>query len=317
MEESFAGGEAGRFDGDVSLTVFLGRELISALGGLGVAQVLGPWRGARPAERRPRMKFIPALYGEDHAHEHAELCLLLAGRCRFSFERAGCGLQPGDLVICPAGTAHAEAFGRPGVGYRLVWWSLHAGEPSLHATRYSKRGGFEVEHRMSLAALPAEARGRLVALRAMASAARAPDVDALREAMLTVTLALYRRVLDGGEAQHDTRAQLVGRAVDFVRANAARPLALGDVARAVHVSPNYLTGLFRAETGTPLGRFILGERIVLAQQRLGRTGASVKAVALGLGFADPFAFSRAFKRVTGQTPRAALAARSGSLAMAS
>jgi urease gamma subunit len=65
------------------------------------------------------------------------------------------------LVICPAGTAHAEAFGRPGVGYRLVWWSLHAGEPSLHATRYSKRGGFEVEHRMSLAALPAEARGRL------------------------------------------------------------------------------------------------------------------------------------------------------------
>jgi hypothetical protein len=55
VEESFAGGEAGRFDGDVSLTVFLGRELISALGGLGVAQVLGPWRGARPAERRPRM----------------------------------------------------------------------------------------------------------------------------------------------------------------------------------------------------------------------------------------------------------------------
>jgi AraC-like DNA-binding protein len=99
--------------------------------------------------------------------------------------------------------------------------------------------------------------------------------------------------------------------------NGGFPLALGDVARAVHVSPNYLTGLFRAETGTPLGKFILAERIALAQVRLGRAGASVKAVALELGFADPFAFSRAFKRATGRAPRAWLAARSGSLAMAS
>jgi ABC-2 type transport system ATP-binding protein len=92
---------------------------------------------------------------------------------------------------------------------------------------------------------------------------------------------------------------------------------LGDVARAVHVSPNYLTGLFRAETGTPLGKFILAERMALAQVRLGRAGASVKAVALELGFADPFAFSRAFKRATGRSPRAWAAVRSGSLAMAS
>jgi len=307
----------GRIGWGVSLTAFLGRELVSALSGLEAARVLGPWRGARPAERRRRRKFSPVLYGEDHAHGHAELCLLLAGRCRFSFERAGCSLEPGDLVVCPAGTAHAEAYGRPGAGYRLVWWSLHEGEPSLHATRYSQRGGFQVEHRMSLAALPAEARGRLAGLRAMSAAARPPDVEGLREAMLTVTLALYRRVLDGGEAQHDTRAQLVGRAAEFVRANAARPLALGDVARAVHVSPNYLTGLFRAETGTPLGKFILAERIALAQVRLGRAGATVKAVALELGFADPFAFSRAFKRATGRSPRAWAAARSGSLAMAS
>ncbi|HRJ48681.1 MAG TPA: helix-turn-helix transcriptional regulator, partial [Opitutaceae bacterium] len=95
---------------------------------------------------------------------------------------------------------------------------------------------------------------------------------------------------------------------DFVRAEAHRPLALADVARAVHVSPNYLTGLFRAETGTPLGKFILVERIARAQRQLARPGASVKSVALALGFADPFTFSRAFKRVTGRAPRTALQA---------
>ncbi len=278
-----------------------------ALGKLDADRVLGPWRGTRPQDRRRKMRFSPVLYGEDHAHGHAELCLLLEGRCRFSFEHTGCVLQAGDLVVLPAGLPHAEAYVRPGEGYRLAWWSLNEAEPRLHVTRYARRGGFAMEHLMNLALLPADAREKLAVLRAVAASARRPDPDVLREAMLSLTLALYRRVLDGGEAQLDTRAQLVRRAADHVRANHARALTLAEVAQAVHVSPNYLTSLFRAETGTPLGRFILVERVALAQRRLRQPEASVKAVALELGFADPFTFSRAFKRVTGRSPRAWLA----------
>ena len=293
-----------RIAGDVSLAHFLGQDLVIALGKLDAGHVLGPWRGARPQDRRPRMRFAPVLYGEDHAHGHAELCLLLEGRCRFSFEHAGCVLQAGDLVVLPAGLPHAEAYVRPGEVYRLAWWSLNEAEPRLHVTRYARRGGFAMEHLMNLALLPADAREKLAKLRALAASARRPDADAVREAMLSVTLALYRRVLDGGEAQLDSRAQLVRRATEFVRANTGRALALADVANAVHVSPNYLTSLFRAETGTPLGRFVLAERIALAQRRLRSAGATVKSVAAELGFADPFTFSRAFKRVTGRAPRA-------------
>jgi AraC-like DNA-binding protein len=157
-------------------------------------------------------------------------------------------------------------------------------------------------HQLSLAELPAEARGRLGKLRALAASKGAPDVEALREALLTLTLALYRCARESGEALLDTRAQLVRRAAEFVLGEAHRPLSLGEVARAVHVSPNYLTGLFRATTGVPLGRFVLEERVARAQQRLRVAGATVKTVALELGFADPFTFSRAFKRVTGRAP---------------
>jgi len=292
----------------VSLTRFIGSELVAALGSLSPAQLHGPWPGRRPAERRRRARFVPAFYGDDHAHGHAELCLLLEGRCRFSFDRKGCVLAAGDLVVCPAGVPHAEAFVRPGQSYRLAWWSLNADEPSLHVTRYARRGGFAMEHRMSLAQLPAEARGRLDFLRRLAASAKPPPVEPLKEALLTLTLMLFRRAINEGGPQLDTRAQLVRRAGEFVRAESARPLSLADVARAVHVSPNYLTGLFRAETGTPLGRFILVERIARAQRQLGEPGASVKAVAHALGFADPFTFSRAFKRVTGRSPKAWLAA---------
>ncbi len=266
--------------------------------------MLGPWRGVRPPERRPRRPFTPVLYGEEHAHGHAELCLLLAGRCRFSFDHRGSVLETGDLVICPPQCPHAEAYRRPGEGYRLAWWSLSEAEPRLHVTRYARRGGFTMEHGMNLALLPGEARERLAALRRLAASPRRPSAEALREALLTLTLALYRRVLDGGAAQLDTRAELVRRAAAQVRAQAGRALTLAEVAREAQVSPNYLTALFRAETGTPLGRFILEERIVLAQRRLREPGATVKAVALDLAFADPFTFSRAFKRVTGRSPQA-------------
>lgn len=292
----------------MSLTQFIGSELVVAVGRLASGQVLGPWRKQTPAGTRRRARFVPALYGDDHAHDHAELCLLLEGHCVFSLNHAAAVLRPGDLVICPAGHPHAEAFVRPAESYRLAWWSLNPEEPSLHVTRYARRGGFAMDHRMNLGTLPAEARARLEALRSLASAENPPALEPIREAMLTLTLALYRRALDGGEKQLDTRAQLVRRAVAHVKARAHEPLTLGSVARAVHVSPNYLTGLFKAETGVSLGRYILEERMARARTLLGRPGASVKAVALELGFTDPFTFSRAFKRVTGLPPSRALTA---------
>jgi AraC-like DNA-binding protein len=293
---------------DVSFSSFLGQELIASLGGLDADRVLGPWRGSRPGDRRQKLRFRPAEYGEDDAHGHAELCLLLAGRCGFSYDHAACRLNEGDLVVLPGQLPHAESYWRARDGYRLAWWVLSGDDPGLHITRYSARDGFVLDYVMRLGTLPADASRRLQWLREMTGFAEAPDVEMLREALLTVTLALYRRILGGGGEHLDNRGTLVQRAADFVRAHAGAPLELAEVARAVRVSPNYLTGLFRTETGTPLGRFVLEERIALAKRKLGEPMATVKCVALDLGFGDPFAFSRAFKRVTGHSPRAWMAA---------
>ncbi len=284
------------------LKAFLGQDLMASLSRLSDATMMGPWAGRRPVDRRRATRFVPVLYGEDHAHGHAELCLLIEGRCRFSFEHEGAMLEAGDLVICPAGVPHAESYVTKRTGYRLGWWSLEQSDPTLHVTRYTAAEGFCLEHRMSLQALPAEVRRRLDRLRAMAAQSEVADVDALREAMFTVGLALLRRALDGGVDKMDTRAALVQQAMVFVQENAGRPLSLDEVARAVHVSPNYLTTLFRSVVGKSLGRTILAERMARAEQLLGEGKMSVKAVAAELGFTDAFAFSRAFKSYSGQSP---------------
>ncbi len=284
------------------LMSFLGRDLVSAIGGLDEDRLLGPWPGREPDQSREARTFRPDLYGDDHAHAHHEICLLTEGSCLFSLDRRGAVLRAGDLVFCPAGAVHAEAHRRSGQAYRLVWWSLEAGDPTLHVTHYAKSVGYTLEFGTSLQHLPADAQRALDRLRAATSGSTRPDMDRLREALLTLVLALVRRALAGDLAQWDRRSELVERAAEFVRQHAAGGLSLAAVARAMQVSPNYLTSLFRELAGVSLGRFILEERMGQAQRRLGTPESKVKEVALELGFSDPYAFSRAFKRHTGLAP---------------
>jgi AraC-like DNA-binding protein len=289
----------------MSLADFLGRELMSGLAGLDASQLFGAWAGGNPSEVRRRARFNPVLYREDHVHAHPEFCHLISGHCRFSFEHRTADLEPGDVVVCPGGVPHAETFCSSRSSYRLAWWTLLAGDPMLHVHRYRGQGGYDVEHIIRLTSLSSYAEERLRVLRELAAASlrQRPAVEALREAMLSVTLELYRQILKGGETPLDARAELVRKMTDFVRTHTARPLALADVAKAVHMSPNYLTSLYHSQTGVSLGRFILTERIALAQRMLRQPESSVKSVGLEVGFSDPFTFSRAFKRITGLAPR--------------
>ncbi len=264
--------------------------------------VFGPWAQRHPIDGRAVTEFEPVLYAEDHAHAHAELCLLIEGECRFSLARKSAVLRAGDLVICPAGVTHAESYVTAESSYRLAWWSLNPTDASLHVTRYSPMAGFELDHRMSLSELPGDAQRRLDRLRKWAPGEEAPEIERLREALLTLALALYRRSLNAGADKMDTKDFLVQRTVNFVRSNSDRALGLAEVARAVQVSPNYLTSLVRTVTGKSLGRFIAEERMLRAERLLETGDCAIKEVAAQLGFTDTFSFSRAFKGFSGLSP---------------
>jgi len=298
----------------MSLAEFLGRELISGLARLDASHLMGAWEGGNPSERRRRGQFSQLLcrendmhpYCEDDVHPHHEFCHLLTGRCCLSFKHQTSELKPGDIVACTGGIPHAETVCKSNVGYRLAWWVLLDDDPMLHVRRYRSKRGYDVEFVIRLTSLSFYGKERLDILREMAASSvrHAPDVEALREAMLSVAVELYRRILTGGETAFDARAELARRITDFVRAHSERPLSLADVAKAVHMSPNYLTSLYHSQTGVSLGRYIKTERIALAQRMLCKPDSSVKSVGLGLGFSDPFTFSRVFKRITGTAPRA-------------
>ena len=93
----------------------------------------------------------------------------------------------------------------------------------------------------------------------------------------------------------------------FLCAECPRLGSVAEAARLFQISPAYACRLFRRFDATSPYQHLLRERMNLAADLLSRreTGGErllVKQVAAHLGFADPYQFSRAFKRVFGISP---------------
>ena len=101
---------------------------------------------------------------------------------------------------------------------------------------------------------------------------------------------------------------LVKRTVAYCHQHYAESLTRREVARAIGVSENYLSQIFRRELGLSLWDYLARYRIKQAERLLLCTTESISAVALRVGFEDPSYFDRVFRRETGLSPQPAQSA---------
>ena len=95
----------------------------------------------------------------------------------------------------------------------------------------------------------------------------------------------------------------VRSAISYIQLNLAQTLNLRTIAKALNISPSYLSTLFRKETGTTLTAYIHKARIAYAMDLLRDTNMQVQAVSLECGFVDVHYFSRLFRRIEGISPQ--------------
>lgn len=275
----------------------LSLELPRILGELDSSSVLGSWPGGLTPAKSAAF-FDPPLYDIGHHHPHPEICLLLSGRCRLSLGSSVVALIPGQLVLIPPRAIHAETFLEPSLSYRLGWWILPPAEPLFQTTAYQAQSGFSVVHRTSLV----ESAPSLETLSLLATAGAGPALLPFKEALLSTLTGLMRRYREPG-ASMDQRPQVVDQALEYIRDHLHGPLDLAEVGRAVMLSPNYLTTLFKQHTGFSLGQTIKRLRIERACALLRDTRLQIQEISTRVGFSDPFAFSKAFRRHVGVAPR--------------
>ena len=96
----------------------------------------------------------------------------------------------------------------------------------------------------------------------------------------------------------------IAPALRLMHGDPARPWTLAELARATTMSRTSFAQRFRDVAGVPPLAYLCGWRMRLAQHTLRRADTPVSAIAFNLGYGSESAFSTAFKRTTGLSPRA-------------
>ena len=102
----------------------------------------------------------------------------------------------------------------------------------------------------------------------------------------------------------DTASLWAYRIKQYVSRHIHENLTLGDIAAALGKTPNYLNSVFREATGSPIHRYIGGEKVRLITELLETRALSFKAACAAVSIDDVSYGYRLFKKHTGLTTRA-------------
>lgn len=212
-------------------------------------------------------------------------------------------LPMGDIICIPAGQ---DLETRWGEGEQMSiccgFDSLFGGDDDLIANGHALEASLDVRSphiRDALARLARE----------IAS----PDFGSalLAEALLTqVGVELYRYFMrsgaaggGGGEGPSRLSAAQMRRIDDAIEQPGRLP-GVADLARLCDVSTRHFFRLFRVSTGQTLAAYAAERRIARAKALLVQAGPPIKEIAWRCGFETPAAFSAAFRKAAGMTPKA-------------
>lgn len=127
--------------------------------------------------------------------------------------------------------------------------------------------------------------------------------DALLSCSLSLLLMEFtQEYLDSLSNRHRKTSPAVSAAADWIWSNCHRQISIHDIAEEFHYNAEYLSSLFKAETGYTLLQFLHKTRIEISKNLLLRSNVSVKEAAYSCGFPDEKYYMRTFKRLEGMTP---------------
>lgn len=97
--------------------------------------------------------------------------------------------------------------------------------------------------------------------------------------------------------------ELVQGTLDRLTACYAQEISLEEIAQTLGVTPQYLSKIFRNETGRTFKEHLIDLRISEARRLLRGTPLSAREISYAVGYNDPNYFVRLFKKITGLTPK--------------
>jgi len=102
--------------------------------------------------------------------------------------------------------------------------------------------------------------------------------------------------------ENSDSGRLVETIIQYVRRHIDQDIRRDDIAKAVHLSPNYISRLFRNKMGCSLKDYIIDQKMILAHSLILSTSLPISVIAAKVGFTNFSYFSQVYKKVNGKSP---------------
>lgn len=242
-------------------------------------------------------------------HPHSTLIYYLHGSARVE-QRGAWRLGSGDVMLVPAGEPHSMLEARTPEVWGLTFGPADLGEASARLLAPFERvrdGGAAV------VSIPRPRQAFLSLLFEELAAACPPDPQArvssvnvrAREAQQSLLTLVLDEVVRAQRPELVAGApSLVGACLRVIERRCLGSLTLTELADEVGRTPSHLTTALRRATGRTAHQWIVAGRMAEARRRLRSSDELVDVIAERVGYADPTAFIRMFRREHGATPAA-------------
>jgi AraC family transcriptional regulator, transcriptional activator of pobA len=229
-------------------------------------------------------------------HTNAALSFVTDGKASVE-QRSVWSIEPGDVLVVPAGEPHRFIDGRT-ESWSVGFWASAVSENDrtwvLDPFERVRRGASAVVH------LPSPRHAFVERLFIELEQTNDPRAAA---SLLTLILHEVRGASSSSASpERVATAGVVADSLTFIERHCLGPLTLRDVAEAVGRTPAYVTTAVKRATGKTVGEWIIDGRMAEARRLLLHSGEMVDVIAERVGYADPTHFIRMFRRAHGATP---------------
>jgi len=226
--------------------------------------------------------------------DHFNLWIPLEGTGEILHSGKTFAFAPGSMFLFPPGLTLA---GRLRSGLRMVNFTAHLkGDARLGSKPLSAIAQNGLPVTLSRAAWLAPF------CRYLAHSQTAGTCKGWRLAVAGLEVLLESMEQARKEAPPDRVSAALFRLIEKIRRNPAAHYSVEEMARETGLSESQLTRRFHALVGESPNRFLLSQRLLLAESLLRESSLTVKEISERLGYADPYFFSRQFRRFRGVPP---------------
>jgi AraC family transcriptional regulator len=233
----------------------------------------------------------PQLVLTPHAHEQANLTVLMEGVFRESYAHETAECAESSVLFRPAGEKHSDHIGRSGA-HNL---SIEVSELRLELIHQYTKAGNTIWHFR-------DAQVDTIARRICRELRSKDDAVSLAlEGLVLESLAFSVRRWGSAAERHSIPRWLL-TVRDLLHDRFAESLQFSELAESAGVHPVYLARAFRAHFNCTPGEYLRRLRIEWAMRQLVMPNTTIVEIAQQAGFTDQSHFSRVFKQQTGFTP---------------